>query len=429
MFNRRRFLVAASALPLTACKVRTINYFPVQDSTVRFLNVLPGPAALDVFQGGNATWSGIAFEGSTGNVTFSAQQTTFSVQLPGATDSLISVTAPLAGQQPYTLVAYGTVTAPQAVLLGDSTLTVPAGNVQLRIFDGAPGQSAVDFYLTAPGVPLDGLAPQFGNINYQNSTVFIQTAAGAYQLRLTITNTQTVVYDSGSRNYPEQTATDLVMYSRGSALLPNLEALDVNGALQQVVVNSTLARLKVVNLAFQTGTVNELLDGVAGVTALAYGSASAYSIVAQGSHVVSFEAAAVPGATIASVTTTLAPATDSSVFIAGFAGSTVAIALTDSNLPPAEGNGRYRIVNASPDAPPLDVLVNDEKVVSALAYTKASTYFEIPADTLTVKFNDSTTGATLLTLPNVALTAISVLSIYAAGPAAQLAGQVFQDNV
>lgn len=429
MFNRRRFIVAASALPLTACKIRTINYFPVQDATVRFLNVLAGPAAVDVFQGGVAVWSGIAFEASTGYVTFTAQQTTFTIQLPGATSSLAEVTAPLAGQQPYTMIAFGTLTAPVAVLLGDSTLTIPAGQTQLRIFDAAPGQSAVDLYFTVPGVPIDELTPQFGGINYQNSTVFIQIAAGEYQLRLTVSNTKTVVYDSGPRNYPEQTGTDLVMYSRGSTLLPNLELLEVNGTLQQVVLNNTLARLRIVNLAFQTGTVNEFLDGVAGVTALAYGSASAYNIATQGSHVVTFEAAAVPGATIASLTTTLVPATDSSVFISGFAGSTVAIALTDSNLPPATGNGRFRIVNASPDAPPLDVFVLEQKVASALAYTKASAYTEIPGNVLTVRFVDSTTGTVLLTLTDVPLAVGNVISIYAAGPAAQLVGQVFQDNV
>ena len=430
MFNRRQFLVAASALPLSACKVRTINYFPVQDATVRFLNVLVGPPVLDVIQDGTPAWTGIAFESSTGYVSYTAQQTTFNLQVPGSTSTLASVGAPLAGKQPYTLIGFGTLSTPLAILLGDSTLTVPAGNTQVRLFDAAVGQQNIDFYLTAPGVPIETVNPQFGNITYQNSSVFIQVASGEYQVRLTVTNTKVVVYDSGPRIFPDQTATDLVFYSRGSALLPNMYLLDANGpVLQQVIVDNTLARFKVVNLAFQTGTVNSLVDGLPANSTIQYGTGSIYNIVTQGSHVISFESAAVPGATIASVTTTLVPATDSTVFVSGFAGSTIAVALVDNNVPPATGNGRFRMINGSPDSPPFDVFANDVKVASALAYTKSSPYTEIEGNILTLRFVDPATGATLATIPNVALGVGTVLSIYASGPVAQLAVVVVQDNI
>jgi len=87
------------------------------------------------------------------------------------------------------------------------------------------------------------------------------------------------------------------------------------------------------------------------------------------------------------------------------------------------------MINGSPDSPPFDVFANDVKVASALAYTKSSPYTEIEGNILTLRFVDPATGATLATIPNVALGVGTVLSIYASGPVAQLAVVVVQDNI
>jgi hypothetical protein len=104
------------------------------------------------------------------------------------------------------------------------------------------------------------------------------------------------------------------------------------------------------------------------------------------------------------------------------------VALADMNVPPLSNNMRLRFVNASPDAPPLDILVNGTKQVTALASPTASSYFEIPGGTVSLTFIASTTGATLLTLADQTLAAGQTYTVYAIGPSAALAGLVATDK-
>jgi hypothetical protein len=429
MFNRRRFIAAAATLPLTACKVRTINYFPVGPATVRYINLLPVTGNLDVVADSGLIWGNIAFEQSADYVQFEAGQTKFAINNAGTANQLTTTSAPLAGQQPYTLLTYGSLNSLSANILGDTTLSIPTGNTQFRIFHCAFGIGNIDIYVTKPDTTLVGFSPFFTAQPYSSGTIFTQIPTGEYRVRITVSQTAIIIYDSGRQVFADTIATDLLFYSRNSAALGNMAYLQANGPQQRGFVDNRLARYKVINAAFQTGIVNQFLDGEAKVSDLPVGAASAYRLPEAGSHVISFQAKDVPGATIASTTQTLAAATDSSVFVAGFAGSTQAVVLADDNHPPGSGNGRFRIVNACPDGPPLDVFFNDTRLVTGLAYTKASAYVELGANGVTLRFVNPASGTTVLTIPNVQLQSGFVLSVYAIGPIASLGSLVTQDNI
>jgi hypothetical protein len=425
----RRFLLAALlALPLVVagCKINTINYFPVKYANVRMINLMPDVPAVNVTQGSTAVWSGVAFEAATGYLDFENTTNTFTVSVAGATGSLISATYDLAGEAPYTLIPYGTREAPQVLMLLDTAVTPGSGRFQMRFANVAPGNGTVDVYVTAPGVAIDNLSANFFAVGYGGVTGYGGFAAGTYQIRATLTGTKTVVYDSGARTYGSDTTTAFLLYTRGSGDLFNGMQADVYGSV--TVADSTQARLKAVNAAVDTGPVNQLLDGIALVSNLAYAAASSYGTVAAGARTIAFEATATPGAIIASVAKTLTPATDASVFVTGFAGGQTAIVLADSNLPPPSGNVRVRFVNASPNTAAMDVLVNGTKKVSALASTAASSYVELAAGTYTLAFTDPTSGAVLLTLADKAFTADHVSTVYVVGAAGGLSGLVTQDD-
>jgi hypothetical protein len=265
-------------------------------------------------------------------------------------------------------------------------------------------------------------------VGYSGSTGFVQLPSGTFQLRLTQAATKTVIYDSGPRTFSDSTSTDAIVYTRGSGQLVNLALADINGAGQRVIVNSTLTEYKVVNAAFQTGNVNQLLDGAVVSSNLAYPAATIYNLTAPGAHTITFEAATTPGATIASVTTTLAAATDSSVFVTGFAGALRAIVLPDLNFPAVNSNPRLRIVNASPDSPALDVSVNGTRQAAALAFPTASDYVTLSSGTYTVAFTNPSTGAVVLTVNGVALTSGQTSTLYLTGPAAQLSSLLTVDH-
>jgi hypothetical protein len=430
MLNRRQILAALFALPLTlaGCEIDTINSFPTKAAHVRVVNAIPNTPSLDVKVDGTTTWPALPFEGMTGYSDFSNQTHTFSVTATGAITTLTQANFNLAGEASYTLIAFGPVEAPALLLLSDDTISPSSGRFLMRVANAAAGAATFDVYVTAPGAALDTLAPNLSSIAYGGSTGFLQLSSGTLQMRLTQAGTKAVIYDSGARTWSDNTATDAIVYTRSGGQLVNLALVDINGANQKAIVNSTLTDLKFVNAAFDTGSVNSLLDGTVVNSNIAYAAALGYNIVPPGAHTISFEATTTPGAIVASVATTLAAATDTSVFITGFAGAVRAVVLQDANFPAQNGNPRLRIVNASPDAPALDVLVNGTRQVSALAFPTASPYLSsISSGTYTITFNNPATGATVFTASGVALTGGQTSTLYLIGPAAQLSSLLTRD--
>jgi hypothetical protein len=430
-------LVVLLALPfvLAGCKINSINYFPPTPAHMRVVNVLGTTTPINVAANGVTVWSGLNFEAMTGYLDFENVSTKFSVTLAGSSAALVEQTYQLAGNVNYTLIVYGTTTTPSVGIIGDATKAPPSGQFDLNVFNAAPvgngvalGTYPVDIYLTPPGQPLDNISASFPNVNYGNGNNSGQFSAGQYQLRMTIYGTKVVIYDSGPLTFHEQTATDLIIYSRGSQVLANVLLNDSVGAGQQVVANSLLARFKVVNGAFQTGAVNQLLNGVATVANLTYQTASSYKIIPAGAGTVTFEASSAPGATIASLANTFIPATDQSIFVTGFAGSTVAVALKDNNLPPPSSIATVRFVNISPDSAPLDVYANDVLQAKAVGTNVATDYVFLNNATYTLTFKDSGTGLTVLTVSGVSLNSLQTYSVYVMGQAGALAGLVTADT-
>ena len=69
----------------------------------------------------------------------------------------------------------------------------------------------------------------------------------------------------------------------------------------------------------------------------------------------------------------------------------------DSNTGPAPtAEAGVRVVHASPDAPSVDVLVDDAQVLSAVPYLGSSSYLEVPAGTRNVKVNAAGTTTTVI---------------------------------
>ena len=433
-----KVLVFALALPLVlaGCKINSINYFPPTPAHFRVVNVLGTTTPINVSLNGVTSWSGLNFEAMTGYLDFENTSTKVSVTLAGSTAPLIEQTfAAVTGNQSYTIIVYGTPAVPSLGVMADATKAPPSGQYDLNVFNAAPvsngaatGTYPIDIYLTPPGELLDNVSPTFPNVNFSNGNSFGQFPAGVYQMRMTIAGTKVVTYDSGPLTLPEKTASDLIVYSRGSAILPNALLNESAGAGQQMVVNSLLARYKVVNAAFDTGPVNALRNGNTDVSGLVYANASIYNVVPSGAGTVTFEASSAPGATIASLANAFTPATDQSIFVSGFAGSTSAVALNDNNFPPADGVVTVRFVNASPNSTSLDVYANDVLVASALGTFAASAPVNLAGNTYTLTFKDSATGAPVLALPNIVLNALQNYGVYVMGQAGALAGLVTADS-
>jgi len=112
----------------------------------------------------------------------------------------------------------------------------------------------------------------------------------------------------------------------------------------------------------------------------------------------------------------------------GFAAAAFAAGCSDDNssTAPATEAG-VRVVHASPDAPSVDVLVDDTQVLSAVPYLGSSSYLEVPSGTRNVKVNAAGTSTTVIDA-DLPLTAATDYTVIAGGLVSDIAPLVLEDD-
>ena len=79
-----------------------------------------------------------------------------------------------------------------------------------------------------------------------------------------------------------------------------------------------------------------------------------------------------------------------------FVASALNAACSDDDNTGPEGEARVRVVHASPDAPDVDVLLNDAEVLGDVPYLTASDYLAVPAGDQNLKVNVAGTATTVI---------------------------------
>lgn len=413
MLRRSFFAVCLVVLAIAGCKINSINYFPPHPAQVRVLNLLP-LSTVDVEVVGQASFSNVAFETITGYQTYLNQSTQFVVTLSGTSSVLGSFTIPLGGDQPYTLLVYGTNAAPRITLIAEVAQAPTNGNVQLAVFNAAANNPNLDLYITSPGVDITNIGPNFSYVSYSGNSFNLAFSPGTYQIRATVAGTKTVVYDSGGTVYQANIALTFVAYAVGSGALVNAAVIESKGPYR--TLNTIFSRVKAVNAAAGPGNVNLLQDNVQLIMGVNYPSGSIYSLAATGNTNISFEASANPGTSLGSVQTTLIPATDVTAVIAGTDLATTAFVLFDNNILPATGGNRLRFVNASLGSKPVNASITGTQVATGVAFGTGSAYVNTSPATVTITFTDAETGAVLATQDGIVLAADQTLTAYLVGP-------------
>src|SRR4051794_34835497 len=80
----------------------------------------------------------------------------------------------------------------------------------------------------------------------------------------------------------------------------------------------------------------------------------------------------------------------------GLAAAVFATACSDDDSTGPETAAQGRVVHASPDAPSVDVLVDDAPVLTAVPYLGSSSYLDVPSGTRNVKVNATGTSTTVI---------------------------------
>ena len=86
-----------------------------------------------------------------------------------------------------------------------------------------------------------------------------------------------------------------------------------------------------------------------------------------------------------------------------------------------------RVVHASPDAPSVDVLVDDVQVLSAVPYLGSSSYLEVPAGSPNIKVNAAGSSTTVIDA-DLLVTAGTDYTVIAGGLVSDIAPIVLEDD-
>jgi ABC-type glycerol-3-phosphate transport system substrate-binding protein len=109
------------------------------------------------------------------------------------------------------------------------------------------------------------------------------------------------------------------------------------------------------------------------------------------------------------------------------AGALTAACSDDNASTSPEGEARVRVVHASPDAPAVDVLVDNTSVLTAVPYRAASTYLALAAGERNLKVNAAGTSTAVIDA-NVSLADATDYTVIASGLVAAIEPIVLEDD-
>ncbi len=193
------------------------------------------------------------------------------------------------------------------------------------------------------------------------------------------------------------------------------------------------AQVRVAHLAPDAPNVDVYVNGEPALTNVPYTTISDYLTLPAGTQQVTVYAAGDTATPVIDTPVDLAAGAAYTVAAVGLVadGSLTAQVYEDDLRAPSGDNAKVRVVHASPDAGPVDVVpAGGEPLVSGLAFPEATPYAEVPADTYTLDVNAAGTKQTVLTVPDATLASGGVYSAFAVGTvyADSLQVLLVQDN-
>lgn len=405
------------------------------NSNLRIVNMIPDAPSISLQLGTNNAplVTGLLFQQLTQYMSVGGGSQNFLVSANGGQSFAINQTIGI-GSGSYTYIAYGPIASATGILVSDNNLpNTNSGTFNFRVINVAAGIGPVDVYLTPAGTDINSTSPTVPNVAIGAASTFVSVNAGSYELRVTATGTKQVVYDTAVQAFNNGASYQAAVFTKGSSRLVGVAMLNLDSNGTGQVSDNLLAEFKVLNASTAGTALNVLVDGNLVLSNVPYAGVSNYVTTNAGSSTFTVQATATPGATLLTLVTTLASATDTSLVFSGTTGALIPLVLNDNNLPPPALNARVRFANVSPGLGPIDVYINFSKQFSGLASNSGSGYINETADATIgtayeFDFNIANTTTPVLKLPGVVLIAGHTYTVYVIGPSAAPQGVVAQDD-
>ena len=178
------------------------------------------------------------------------------------------------------------------------------------------------------------------------------------------------------------------------------------------------AQVRVAHVSPDAPNVDVYVNGEPVLTDVPYTTVSSYLSLPAGTQQVTVYAAGDTSSPVIDVPVELAAGGAYTIAAVGLVtdGSITAQVYQDDLRAPSAGNAKLRVIHASPDAGPVDVVPRGgEPLVTDLAFPDDTPYAEVPAGTYTLDVNAAGTNQTVLTVPDAALASGGVYSAFAVG--------------
>ncbi|MEO1082747.1 MAG: DUF4397 domain-containing protein, partial [Acidobacteriota bacterium] len=204
-------------------------------------------------------------------------------------------------------------------------------------------------------------------------------------------------------------------------LLPAVPAqavapLDVGLSVDSPTADDGLARFRVVHNSPDAPAVDILVNDGVILAGVPFFTVSDYLAAPADTYNVKVNVAGT-STTVIEADLTLDANTYYTIIARGRVAEIAASVLVDeTDMPPAAGNAKVRVFHGSPDAPAVDITLDDGTVlVPNLSFTEASGYLEVPADNYRLQVRVAGTDIVALNLPTLQLEAGQIYTAYAQG--------------
>jgi CSLREA domain-containing protein len=365
-------------------------------TTVRFTNAQADLGAVDVLIDGVKVFNNVGFGNeantqSVGSGSHSVVLLATGTAAPNLYSGVVNVTANTTQR----LIAVGQFT--QTTVLNIVQGTLPEiGKSMLRFTNASPDAPALDIDSTAYGVT----TTLFGFASALTTTDPIKVNAGQIY---TFT-----AYASGSITPLAQLTATLASRAAYNLIARGAYAYSGSPALQLSLQtdSASFANVRLVNAIPASGAIDLWTQGITVFQNIPYTATSAYRQY-QGNPLNAQIKTTGGGTILTSTALSLQPDGDHTIIAINSLASAETLLLTDDNMLPPWGKSRVRFVNASPDAPAVDVIVlGDSTWFSNVAYRSMASYITPTVNStasITFEVRDHNTTNLLLTVPNVNL--------------------------
>lgn len=355
----------------------------------------------------------------------------------GSTVPLISQDFTLSHTKSYSLLVANKVNALEYVLFENPTKIVPPGKVSVRFVHGAYDYSAVD-------VTFNNYTSKtkISNISYKSVSGYIDLTSGFNEIIVTKSgspNTLVIAIDATMEEGKLYTIYFLGNSSGNFGEEYSLNFLDETNPNGQFLFSyspSQISRLRVVNASPDSPGLDVTIDQSKLVQNILFGNSSGYVFMRSGERNVKIT----PGGFSSPVLINFDFLFETNKLYTLIATDSISnlypILIEDLNFTPIEGKAFVRFINASPNAPPLDIKIGNPNGTikhSYFTYQQITSYE--PYDPSIISFVFTSTGSSneLISLRGLSLLAgkaytIVVMGFYNGAPGSELQVKWFQDN-